>query len=251
MTNELTVIHPEYNQYPDIIMVDEKNPIVRSPYSPVDLFFYQTRDTLNDSNDFRRFIKSAEARIRASREYKAYKAYLIETIGINRCQILGNVTMDDADIELHHNVLGLFDICLLIAMHTLNTVGQITTFDLIQLVILEHLNNRVGVTFLSRTAHQMFTEDADGYLPPEQTYGKWWELLSMYKYGITYDIAYKIIKYIKKYQDKMPTSINLEQQEQILSYAYLNTYGMPAKDCGEFVSEAEFAENGGYSDYGF
>ena len=239
MSNELTVIHPEYNQYPDIIMVDEKNPIVRSPYSPVDLFFYQTRDTMNDSNDFRRFIKSAEARIRASREYKAYKAYLIETIGINRCQILGNVTMDDADIELHHNVLGLFDICLLITYHTINTVGCITTFDLIQMLIQEHYNNNVGVTFLSKTAHQVYTADPEGFIPPEMTFGKWWELLNKYKYGITYEIANKVIKYIKKYQDHFPMSINLPQQEQILSFANFNEYGTPLEDIGSLPGDSE------------
>ena len=243
--NEL-IIHKDYNPYPDIISFDDKNPTLRSPYSPIDLMFYQTRDTFMDVDVYRNFLRNAETRFRASKEYKAYKAYLIEYLGIDRCQIFGNITIDDADIELHHNIIGLFDICLLISSHIINTVGIITTFDLIQLLIEEHWQNRVGITFLSKTAHQMYTNDADGYIPPEMTFGKWWELLYKYKYGITYDIASKIIKYLDKYQHKLPTSVNIPQQEQILSFASYNEYGWDSNDCGTLPYEQEFAASNGF-----
>lgn len=244
--NDLTVQN-QYNQYPDIISYDEKNPTVRSPYAEFDLPFYQTRETLQDIDTFRNFLKNAESRFRASKEYKAYKAYIIEYIGLDRCQVFGNISTEDATIELHHNILGLFDICLLITLHVINTVGIISTFDLIQLLIMEHWNNRVGITFLSKTAHQIYTNDPNGYIPPEMTFGAWWELLSNYRYGITYDLANKVIKYIKKYQDKMPISIDLQQQEQILSYAYFNEYGTPKEDCGFIMGEGEET----YAEYGF
>ena len=61
-------------------------------------------------------------------------------------------------------------------MHYINTVGYINSMQLIQLLIMEHYNNRVGITFLSKTAHQIYTNDPNGYIPPEQTFGKWWEL---------------------------------------------------------------------------
>lgn len=246
--NEL-VVQNQYNEYPDIISYDEKNPSLMSPYAVTDLQFYQTRESLQDMDTFRNFLRNVETRFRASRDYKAYKAHLIENIGLNRCQIFGNITMDDADIELHHNVLGLFDICLLIALHVVNTIGIISTFDLIQLVTIEHKNNNVGVTFLSKTAHQIYTNDPDGYIPPEMTFGKWWVLLNKYRYGITYDIAQKVIHYIQKYQNRVPTSINLQQQEQILSFAAFNEYGTPPQDCGFIVGDSY--EEGGYEEYGF
>ena len=223
--NEI-MVRDEYNLYPEIISFNKDNPTVHSPYSEVDIYFYQTLETLQDIDTFRNFLKNAESRFRASKEYKAYKSYLMN-MGINRCQEFGNITDEDATIELHHNVLGLFDICLLLTYHTINTVGCITTFDLIQMLIQEHYNNRVGVTFLSKTAHQIYTADPNGYIPPSQTFGKWWELLAAYKYGITFDIAYNVINYLKKYQNQMPVSINLEQQEEILSWASYNTYGEP------------------------
>jgi hypothetical protein len=78
------------------------------------------------------------------------------------------------------------------------------------------------------------------------TFGKWWELLSKYKYGITYDLANKIVRYLKKYQDKLPTSINIPQQEEILSWAYYNEYGQPAETCGTIPYAGEFSDNGGF-----
>lgn len=253
--NEIMQLHTDYNMYPSIITYDTKNPVVRSPYASNDLFFYQTRETFMDVDVFRNFLRNSETRFRASKEYKAYKSYLIEYIGINRCQVFGNITTDDADIELHHNVLGLFDICLLIASHIVNTVGIISTFDLIQLLIQEHWANRVGVTFLSKTAHQMYTNDPNAYIPPEMTFGKWWELLDRYKYGITYDIAAKVIKYIKKYQDKLPLSLDIRLQEQILNYSQFNEYGMPPSECGEIPGSVEdikeLDDEGGFGQYGF
>lgn len=231
------LVQNQYNEYPDIITYDDKNPTLSSPYAEIDLPFYQTKETMMDVDNYRNFLRNAETRFRASKEYKAYKSYLIEYLGIDRCQVFGNVTTEDATIELHHNVLGLFDICLLICGHIINTVGIISSFDLIQLLINEHWNNRVGVTFLSKTAHQIYTNDPNGYIPPNMTFGRWWELLSKYRYGITYDIANKIINYIKKYQENTNISINLELQDQILNYAYFNEYGVPKADCGALPME--------------
>ena len=243
--NELT-LREEFNQYPNIITYNKNNPTVHSPYAENDIFFYQTRETLSDIDIFRNFLRNAESRFRASKEYKAYKSYLM-SMGMNRCQEFGNITDEDADIELHHNVLGLFDICILITYHIINTVGYITTFDLIQLLIQEHYNNKVGCTFLSKTAHQVYTNDPEGYIPPEMTFGKWWELLADYKYGITFEIASKVIRYIKKYQDKFPLSINLPQQEQILSFAQFNEYGTPIDELGYIPADKELEyENNNY-----
>lgn len=251
MSNEIA-IREEYNQFPSIISFDKNNPTVRSPYAINDLPFYQTKETLMDVDVFRDFLRNAESAFRASKEYKAYKYYLMECLGITRCQVMGNVSSEDADIELHHNVLGLFDICLLIASHVVNTVGIITTFDLVEMVIQEHWNNRVGVTFLSKTAHQMYTNDPDAYIPPEMTFGRWWELLSIYRYGITYDLANKIIKYLGKYQNNMPISVNIPRQEEILGFAYYNEYGMDPALCGALPGDAEFYdEDGGYLSYDY
>ena len=44
-------------------------------------------------------------------------------------------------------------------------------------------------------------------------------------------------------------SINIQLQDQVLSFAQFNEYGMDAADCG-YINGTEI-EDGGYSDYGF
>jgi hypothetical protein len=86
-------------------------------------------------------------------------------------------------------------------------------------------NNRIPCCFLDVTSHQMYTNDPDGFIPPEMTFGRWWELLYKYRYGITFEIAEKVNKYISKYKNHIPISIQIMPQEQILSFAYYNEYG--------------------------
>ena len=226
-----------------IITEDYINPKLCSPSSEFDLPFYQTRDTVNDPERYKSFLKNAERRFRASREYKLYKSYLMD-LGFDHCQILGNIESDDnVDIELHHNILNLFDICILISEHMLNTVGYISTFDLIQLLIMEHFSNRVGVVFLSTTAHELYTNNPNAYIPPSMTFGKWWELLEKYKYGITFDIAKKLVEYISKYNNEIPCSIKILQQEQILNYAKYNEYTLSTNNnIKRIESQEEFGK---------
>lgn len=211
----------------DIISLNDNNPYLSSPNATTDLYFYQTKDTLLDPEVYRAFIKNIESRFRRSKEYKTYKAYLM-SMGFDHCQIMGNVESGEkVDIELHHNILNLFDICILICEHVLNTVGFVSSFDIIQLLIKEHFENRIPCTFLSVTMHQTYTNSGlEGYIPPDMTWGRWWELLIKYRYGITYDIATKINTYIERYNNQLPVSINVPTQEQILNFAAYNAYGM-------------------------
>lgn len=227
-------IYRQYNMYPNTITYEDFNPSLHSPNCEYDLFFYQTRESLLDVEIYRNFIKNCINRFRRSKYYKTYKSYLM-SLGLDRCQVMGNITADDVGdrgIELHHNIINLFDIALMICEHLLNTVGIVSTYDIVQILIFEHFNNNVPIVFLSETAHQLYTNDPQAYIPPNMTFGKWWVLLEKYKYGVTLDIAYKVVNYIKKYENEMPISIDVTQQEQILSFAQYNEYGMPKEQCG-------------------
>ena len=178
--------------------IDAKEPIANLYFETADtpLLFYQTRETLADMDRYKTFLDNCIHRFRKSREYKGYKAYLM-SLGMDRCQINGNIQDGMADIEMHHNFLTIFDITILISQHLLNTIGRCTTFDVISLLAQEHRNNNIPIVMLSKTAHQIFHDNADFYIPISMTFGKWWDLLIKYRYGITMDIAYKTVKYIK------------------------------------------------------
>lgn len=190
------------NEFPDISLSNETvNPTLMSPNHEFALSFYQTKDTLIDTELYRNFLKNAIGTFRRSILYKHYKGYLYE-LGLDRCQMMGNITADMATIEMHHNMLTIFDIALIISEHILNVYGKISTFDLVELLGQEHKNNRVQLVMLSLTAHQLYHNNDDFYIHPSMTIGDWAKFLELYQYGITQDIAFKILFYLKRALDK-------------------------------------------------
>ena len=221
----------------DIYMASEDinntlpNPVLYFPSADAPLLFYQTRDTLADVDVYKTFIDNCIHRFRKSRTYKSYKAYLM-SMGMNRCQINGNIEDGMADIEMHHNFLTIYDITILISQHVLNTVGMCTTFDIISLLGQEHRENNIPIVMLSETAHQLYHANEDMYIPISMTFGKWWVLLTKYRYGITLDIANKVIKYIRNCQRNNELtdvsfyrmSNELEKWGEYNDYNYYNNY---------------------------
>lgn len=208
MENEITVYNStkiadssDYDVYlaTQYINPDQPIPAISVPGSDYPLLFYQTRESLSDMDKYKSFIDNCIRRFRRSKSYKSYKSYLM-TIGMDRCQINGNIQDGMADIEMHHNFLTIYDITILISQHLINTVGMCTTFDVIALLEQEHRLNNIPIVMLSKTSHQLYHDNPDMYIPVSMTFGTWWELLSKYRYGITLDIAYKVIKYINKCQ---------------------------------------------------
>ena len=191
----------DYDVYLAEEFINDTQPIstIVLPRAEYPLMFYQTRDSLADVDRYKSFIDNCVSRFRRSRAYKGYKAYLM-CLGLDRCQINGNISDGMANVEMHHNFLTIFDITILISQHILNTVGRCTTFDIVQLLIQEHRNNNIPIVMLSETAHQLYHSDPDIYIPISMTFGQWWDLLLKYRYGITLDIAYKVVKYIDNCQ---------------------------------------------------
>ena len=98
------------NEFPDLqLKKDPVNPVLRSPYVPFELPFYQTKYTLMDIDVYTNFIKNAVSRFRKSRTYTHYKGYLMN-LGMDHCQLHSNIYADMATIEMHHNMLTIFDI---------------------------------------------------------------------------------------------------------------------------------------------
>lgn len=213
-----------YNPVPGIESYQENaNPVLSSPNSVYAISFYQTRDTLMDIDTYRVFLKNCESRFRHSVTYTNYKGYLID-IGMNRCQVHGYITsdMEGVSIEMHHAILTLFDICLLITEHMLNTVGYVTTFDVVQALKEEHKANNIALVMLSKTPHQMYhAESSQFFIHPSMCFGNWPKLLEKYKLGLTQDVAFKVLYYLKKAIETEGTNDNglLNLREKIKEWS--------------------------------
>ena len=213
----------EYNPYPGILFFDPVNPSLRSESCEYDLLFEMTKDSMVDTEIFRSFVKSAIYGFRRSAYYKAYKSYLINYLGLNKAQTMGNITADMADLEMHHNFLTIDDIAVMITLHMINTVGRCTTFDIMQILMIEHFANRIPIVILDKTSHDKYHDDIENYIPPNMTFGKWWELLYLYRYGITISIARKVMMFINRFYQKTDP-MQLKLRGEVLSFVELNPY---------------------------
>lgn len=212
-------------------------PAIYFPRCEYPLTFYQTRDTLADMDRYKAFIDNCTHRFRKSRTYKSYKSYLM-SMGLDRCQVIGNIQDGMANIEMHHNFLTIYDITILISQHILNTVGRCTTFDIVALLMQEHRNNNIPIVMLSETVHQLYHDNPDFYIPISMTFGKWWDLLIKYRYGITLDIAYKVVKYIQNCQrnNELNSVEFFKLSDDIKNWGEYNEYNYYNNYCGNIVN---------------
>lgn len=190
----------EYNPLPGIETVyNGCNPCIASPSSPYMIGFYQTKESLMDTDVYRAFLKNVEKRVRQSITYKNYKGYLYEN-GIDHCQVHGNINSEMEDLEMHHAMITLFDIALMISEYFLNTTGYVSSFDVAQIIKDEHRQNNIALVMLSKTPHQVYHANTGIFvLHPDMFISKRWPLLlEKYHEGITQDLAFKIIYYIKR-----------------------------------------------------
>ena len=221
----------------EYINTQDPIPAIYFPKCEYPLTFYQTRDTLADMDRYKAFIDNCTHRFRKSRTYKSYKSYLM-SMGLDRCQIIGNIQDGMANIEMHHNFLTIYDITILISQHILNTVGRCTTFDIVALLMQEHRNNNIPIVMLSETVHQLYHDNPDFYIPISMTFGKWWDLLIKYRYGITLDIAYKVVKYIQNCQrnNELNSVEFFKLSDDIKNWGEYNEYNYYNNYCGNIVN---------------
>lgn len=224
MINDIPGITIEYD--------DSYNPMVISPNAPYGITFYMTREILLDVEVYKNFLDNAIAGFRHSNAYTLIKSDLIEQ-GLDHCQIMGNITEEEVGargLEMHHNFLTIFDIALLITEHVINTVGIISTFDLMYLLEMEHREHRVPLVMLSETAHQMYHNNEDLIIPASMTTGDWLGLLKRYNKGITMKIAEKVCNFIDE---------------------SVNNSGYNSEIINELLSVRDYAESWGrYNEYG-
>jgi hypothetical protein len=224
-----------YNEVPDIMISydDTYNPSLKSPNSTFEQPFYQTRDSFTDIDYYKRFLENCISRFRHSKTYKNYKHYLY-SLGLDHCQLLGQVSTESgATIEMHHNFLNIFDITLLITEHLLNTVGYVSTFDVVQKLKEEHRENNIPIVMLSKTAHQLF-HNADGViLPARMCFGYWIELLRKYNKGITIDIAQKVVVFIQR---------SIEYEQHYIGDSNINTLLAIGEDVTKWSQYNEYGD---------
>lgn len=179
-----------------------KNPTIDSETSEFELPFYKDVEYFANIDNFVSFVKAVERMVRSSSFYSRYISFLKEDIGLVNCQVLSNISHDDADIEMHHGpILTLFDYVSIVTDHFLATGKKVNTFTVADTVIEEHYNHNVQVVMLSKTVHEQVHEN-NIFINLNQAFGDLNKFLRKYRQGVHPDQVEKINKYIemsKKY----------------------------------------------------
>lgn len=167
--------------------------------------FYQTKKSLNDLQTFNNFIKNVEKMIRKSKEYKHYKDYLMNEVGLNYCAVFPNInttSSEDVTIEMHHGpILTLYDYCSIVTNHFLENNLPVTSFRVYYTVIEEHYLNNVQVVMLCDLAHKLF-HNQQLYINPKQAWGHLDKFVEKYSDGIDdrmFNIINKNLEMAEKY----------------------------------------------------
>lgn len=200
----------------------KKNPTIDSETSSFELPFYKDAEYLSSLDNYVAFIKACEAMVRTSKYYARYVKYIKEDVGLNFCQVLSNIKVEDegakTKLEMHHGpILTLFDYASIITEWMLYHNMKITTFSVADRLIDEHFANNVQVVMLSETVHQE-VHDGKVFLNIKHAFGDLNAFIEKYRDGVTEEYVNKINTYLNtcsKYDsfDKHTFDLSLTIQE--------------------------------------
>jgi hypothetical protein len=141
--------------------------------------------------DYKKFIKNCELLVRRSVEYKLWRGYIIDVLGINEC-ILTNESNSQVTVDVHHHVPSLFVLIQALINKHIDNNEEFCTFDVATEAIKLHFRNKIGYVTLIKSLHEKFHNGFLG-IPIEKVKG---------------DYQYFIKEYMKYLDDESIDKIN-------------------------------------------
>jgi hypothetical protein len=173
-------------------------PFVDSKKSLYQIPFYKDEDYFSNLDSYTKFVKDVEKQVRSSDRYSKYKKFLMDEVKLDHCQVLTNITKDDADIELHHGpIFTLYDYCCIVLEWNLMHKNKITTYRIADEVLTCHEKNMVQLVMLSSTMHEQ-VHDRNIFISIDQAYGDLNAFIQKYNEAIGPDFREKINRYIDR-----------------------------------------------------
>ena len=138
---------------------------------------------LNDDKSFKKYMFAIEKSVRNSFEYKLLIQYLRTYMDMNQCAFYKNVNNLDTTkirIEIHHEPLSLYDICLIVYNKRV-AFNELLDEELVaKEVMFLHYNLLVGLIPLAETVHQLVHAQYL-FVPTTAVLGKYREFVNMYE----------------------------------------------------------------------
>lgn len=184
---------------PDIIY-DKSNvtPIVDARSSYYRIMMYKDEEYFSSYESYINFVKGCEKAVRNNDRYKKYINYLKKEVKLNKCQVLKNVTDEDAAIEMHHGpIFTLFDVCCIVLEYFIKKKWKISTFRIADAVLNEHQKNRVQVVMVSVTVHEQI-HNGDVFINRHQAYGDLKAFIKKYGEAMSDEYREQVNRYIDR-----------------------------------------------------
>lgn len=177
---------------------DNTIPFIDSPNSMYRIPMYKTSEYFANLDSYVNFIKGVEKVVRTNDRYNKYINHLKTKYGLRFCQVLPEITDQDADIEMHHGpILTLYDYCAIILEYYLIKGWKVSTFRIADTVLDEHQKHRVQVVMLCETVHQE-VHNREIFLNYKQAFGDLNAFIKKYGIAISEEYKEKINRYIDK-----------------------------------------------------
>jgi len=184
---------------PEIIYDKSKiTPIVDAKTSLYQVPYYKDSEYFSNFESYNTFIKGCERLVRSSDRYKKYISFLKRNVKLDRCQVLKNITDDDADIEMHHGpIFTLYDYCAIITEYFLMRQWKISTPRIAQVVLEEHERHRIQIVMVSSTVHEEI-HARNIFINQNQAFGDLHSFLVKYGIAISDEYKEKLNRYIDR-----------------------------------------------------
>ena len=144
---------------------------------------YNFQDSaLADEKQFKKYIQTIERDVRSSFEYKEMVKYLREYMDMNQCAFYKNLNNADSTkvhIEIHHEPLSLYDICLIVYNKRVAFHESIEEEWVAKEVMYLHYNLMVGLIPLAETVHELVHAQYL-FVPTTAVLGKYREFVNRY-----------------------------------------------------------------------
>lgn len=171
------------------------------------------KDDLTELTDYVKFVKGAESLCKKHPDYEV----IIDTVRQMQphCQFLGNLSVDDVEIQVHHNCLTHFDICAIITNALIKRGEKVTTFEVARRDLLEHKLEHVQLVCLSTSVHQA-VDTGEVFINLNQGVGNLRAFIEKYRDGIDDIYKEKLNKYIRMSKEFKSTDSNIFELAQDL-----------------------------------
>lgn len=134
----------------DLVLYSENSPFSLS---------LRIRNFENESS-YKKFLNNVVKAIRGSLEYKLWRNYIIDVLGINECMVTRE-SVSQVTIDLHHHIPGLFVFVTALVNEKIENGKEFCSYDIAREAMELHFQNKVGYLTLIKTMHEKFH---NGYL---------------------------------------------------------------------------------------